>query len=136
MRRGKKHASQGNILFTFWFLPLFASLRILHCCNHNLEPSRPEKSSGSPFILITFEYFFTKSLHHPKATMNQLLVFVILALFLSPCLGQAHGEEEHLSSEELDPADVEEEGCPRITHLQDIDLRHVSFYNSINICDN
>jgi len=56
--------------------------------------------------------------------MNQFVVLVVFGLILSPCLAQVHGNDEHSSSEEADPADVEEEGCPRITHLKDIDLRH------------
>jgi hypothetical protein len=54
----------------------------------------------------------------------KLLVFAIFLVLLSPCLG--YQDQDHTSSEEeLDPADVEEPGCPRITHLKEIDLRHV-----------
>jgi len=61
--------------------------------------------------------------------MNKLLVLAILTAALSPCLGQGYGEEGHVSSEELVPAD--QPGCPGIKFMNNLDMRH--FYGEWHV---
>jgi len=52
------------------------------------------------------------------------LILAVLLLVMSAMASQQY-KGTGSDSEELDPKDVEEQGCPRVTHLKSINLRKV-----------
>jgi len=52
----------------------------------------------------------------------KLFLTIFFFAFVAFCYADVHGG---MSSEELDPAEVEEPGCPRVTHLNSLDMRHL-----------
>jgi hypothetical protein len=59
--------------------------------------------------------------------MSKLEIIVLVSIgVLAGCfMVNADSHATSSLSEELDPADVEEPGCPKITHLKHVNLREV-----------